>query len=234
MIMPSENWNMFLERKPSLRYFAVIRRDLRSFRGSIWEVRDRRNPTRQQCLFLPSRVNSWPIWLNRLANFAPTPIRLRNGKVALLLNGSDLESVRACLRRRTKVSNLELDVMTGFQTTRAKRKKLQLVLLPTIAVLVSTFLLMPRDESVATPTPQRSTIAPKVDSCNVTVNRGVEISGTLSRYESIEITGQKYKIAEINKLGGLAQIKAKRTCDKKYFRFDAWLDEKDSRIERVY
>ncbi|MFZ4117173.1 MAG: hypothetical protein ACOYKO_01625 [Rhodoluna sp.] len=169
-----------------------------------------------------------------MANFAPTPIRLRNGKVALLLNGSDLESVRACLRRRTKVSNLELDVMTGFQTTRAKRKKLQLVLLPTIAVLVSTFLLMPRDESVATPTPQRSTIAPKVDSCNVTVNRGVEISGTLSRYESIEITGQKYKIAEINKLGGLAQIKAKRTCDKKYFRFDAWLDEKDSRIERVY
>jgi hypothetical protein len=90
--------------------------------------------------------------------------------------------------------------MTGFQTTRAKRKKLQLVLLPTIAVLVSTFLLMPRDESVATPAPQLSTIAPKVDSCNVAVNRGVEISGTLSRYESIEISGQKYKIAEINKL----------------------------------
>jgi hypothetical protein len=48
------------------------------------------------------------------------------------------------------------------------------------------------------------------------------------------VAGQKYKVADFKKLGGLAQIKVKRICDGRYLRFEAWLDAKKLRVERVY
>ena len=225
---------MFLERRPSLRYFAVLSRELRSLSGSVWEVQDRRNPLRKQYLFVPSRMNSWPIWLNRLESLEPTPTRLRDGKVSLLLTSSDVSSIRACLRSKIKGSNLELNALTGFQAIRAKRKNAQLAWIPTVAVACSLVLLIPKDVSSATQTPERAVAKPQIDSCSIAVPSGSEISGSVDRYETVVISGQKYKIAAINNLGGLAQVKAKRICDNRYIRFDAWLSEQSPRIERVY
>lgn len=225
---------MFRERKPSLRHFAVLRRELRSLRGSIWEVKDRRNPLRKQYLFVPSRLNSWPIWLSRLESIEPTPARLRNGKVVLLLSSPDVGSILDILRRRTSGSEMELNALTGFQLGRSKRKRLQLALVPVMALVASVLLLIPREESLATQTVEPSNLKPAIEVCDSPVQTGFEFSGEVSRYQLIDIAGQKFKIADIKKLGGLTQIKAKRLCDKQYFRFDAWLHAKELRVERVY
>jgi len=225
---------MLRERKPSLRHFAVLRRQLRSFRGSTWEVQDRRNVLRKHYLFVPSRMNSWPIWLNRLESLDPTPIRLRNGKVCLLLTSSELDTVRTCLRVGSRRPNVELNALTGFQATQSKRKRFRFVLIPAIATAVLLFIPIPRDGSLATQTIEPSKPAPKVQSCTNNNVSGSEISGPLVRYRSIQVAGQKYKVADFKKLGGLAQIKVKRICDGRYLRFEAWLDAKKLRVERVY
>jgi len=225
---------MFPKRRPSLRYYAVLRRALSGRRGSVWEVQDRRNPLRQQYLFVPSRMNSWPIWLKRLESLDPTPTRLRNGKVALLFTSSDVPSIRACLRRRAEGSNLVLNAMTGFQPSPTKRKNLHSVWIPTIAAACFLVLLLPKDVSSAKQTLERPLVQPRTDTCKIDLPAGSEISGSLARYKTVVIRGQKYKIAAINDLGGLAQVKAKRICDNRYFRFDAWLYKQSSRIERVY
>ncbi len=225
---------MFRASKPSLRHFAVLERELRTVAGSVWAVQDRRNPLRKQYLFVPTKVSSWPIWVVRLEFLEPTPTRLRNGKVALLLSSPDASLVRSTFRSSTKNSRVKLNALTGFELTQKAKRRMPRVLIPIMAVACSCLWFIPRDSSVATQTEVPIVSRPKVDLCRTTVYKGSEIVGVIARYESIELAGQEFKIADIKRLGGLVQIKAKRLCDKRYFRFDSWSEGKKLRVERVY
>lgn len=225
---------MFRASKPSLRHFAVLERELRTAAGSVWAVQDRRNPLRKQCLFVPTKVSSWPIWVVRLEFLEPTPTRLRNGKVALLLSSPDASLVRSTFRSSTKNSRVKLNALTGFELTQKAKRRMPPVLIPIMALACSCLWFIPRDSSVATQTEVPVVSKPKVDLCRTTVSKGSEIVGVIARYESIELAGQEFKIADIKRLGGLVQIKAKRLCDKRYFRIDSWSEGKKLRVERVY
>jgi hypothetical protein len=124
--------------------------------------------------------------------------------------------------------------MTGFQPSPTKRKNLHSVWIPTIAAACFLVLLLPKDVSSAKQNLERPLVQPRIDTCKMDLPAGSEISGSVERYQMVVIRGQKFRIAAINNLGGLAQVKAKRICDNRYFRFDAWLYKQSSRIERVY
>jgi len=223
---------MFTAKKPSLRHFAVIERAHRNRFGSTWLVQDRRNQLRKQHLFVPSRLRSWPIWQSRLELIEPTPTRLRNGRVAILISAADSNEVREALRKRTKSSSNKLNALTGFEKG-DRKSKLRMVLLPAVALGFCLLLIVPKEESLATPKVELS--KQKVPlSCALAIEAGALAVGSVRHFGFLEISGSRYKIASVQKLGGLAQVKLKRVCDKRYVRLDLWFDQSQLRVEKVY
>lgn len=223
---------MFRVSKPSLRHFAVMERTDRRPLGSTWLVQDRRNPLRKQFLFVPSRIRSWPVWISRLELMEPTPTRLRNGKVAVLLSGADAMNVRDALRKSNKTSGTKLNALTGFE--KAQRKsRLRIALLPALALGFCLLLLVPKEQSLATPKMPPQLLKAEM-SCESPIKKGEQAIGSLSRFGFLDIAGKRYKIANIQKLGGLAQVKVKRVCDKRYLRLDVWAEGFQLKVERVY
>lgn len=224
---------MFLSRKPSLRHFAVLERAHRNLLGSTWAVQDRRNPLRKQFLFVPSRLRSWPISLSRLELMEPTPTRLRNGRVAVLLSTSDLSRIRLALSKPSVTSVPRLNALTGFESSERK-SKLRLALLPALLICFSLLVLIPKEQSLATPTSKQTMVQKQELGCRININEGEKALGTLRRFSFLDIAGQRYKIAHLQKLGGLAQVKLKRVCDKTYVRVDLWSDGYELKVEKVY
>ena len=223
---------MFTAKKPSLRHFAVIERAHRNRFGSTWLVQDRRNQLRKQHLFVPSRLRSWPIWQSRLELIEPTPTRLRNGRVAILISAADSNEVREALRKRTTSSSNKLNALTGFEKG-DRKSKLRMVLLPAVALGFCLLLIVPKEESLATPKVGLSKQKVQL-SCALPIEAGALAVGSVRKFGFLEISGSRYKIASVQKLGGLAQVKLKRVCDKRYVRLDLWFDQSQLRVEKVY
>ena len=77
-------------------------------------------------------------------------------------------------------------------------------------------------------------IKKKIDKCEVLIQVNSEVIGEAAQSKSISISGSKYKVAAVQKLGGLTQLKLKRTCDQKYFRVDAWSQNSQVIVFKVY
>lgn len=162
----------------------------------------------------------------------PTPTRLRNGKVAVLLSGADAMNVRDALRKSNKTSGTKLNALTGFE--KAQRKsRLRIALLPALALGFCLLLLVPKEQSLATPKMPPQLLKAEM-SCESPIKKGEQAIGSLSRFGFLDIAGKRYKIANIQKLGGLAQVKVKRVCDKRYLRLDVWAEGFQLKVERVY
>jgi len=223
---------MLTTRKPSLRHFAVIERVHRSRFGSSWLVQDRRNPLRKQYLFVPSRLRSWPIWLSRLELLEPTPTRLRNGRVSVLISAADANIVREAFRKPPLDAGTKLNALTGFEAG-ARRSKVRLAFLPALALCLCLLLVVPKEQSVAT----QKVESPKPEvsiSCANQIANGSQASGSVKQFGFLDIAGARYKIASLHKLGGLTQVKVKRVCDKKYLKLDLWSDGAQLKVEKVY
>jgi hypothetical protein len=162
----------------------------------------------------------------------PTPTRLRNGKVALLLSAADATNVKQELRSSNKTSGTKLNALTGFEKGE-RNSRLRIALLPAMALGCCLLLLVPKEQSLATPKmpPQLQKAA---TSCANPIKRGEQAIGSLSRFGFLDIAGNRYKIANIQNLGGLAQVKVKRVCDKRYLRLDVWVEGFQLKVERVY
>ena len=224
---------MFSNRKPALRHFAVIERASRSVWGSLWLVQDRRNLSRKQYLFVPSRLRAWPRWLKLLELQHASPTRLRNGRVALLINDEDLEVVIKTVKSNRTTSKAQLDALRGFQETKTQRKKLRYGV--AVASLVAmAVLLIPRGDGRLEVAQPMKIAEVKVDSCSKVIEAGVAIEGASKKLSKVLIAGAQFKIADVNRFGGLAQLKIKRLCDSKYFRVDAWASGKKLLIEKIY
>lgn len=211
----------------------MIERVSASVWGSFWLVQDRRNLSRKQYLFAPSRLRAWPRWHKLLEVNHASPTRLRNGRVALLINDVELENVIKTVKSNRTTSKAKLDALRGFQETRTRRKKLRFGL-GVVTLLAAALLIIPRGESrmeVVQPI-KRSEV--KVDTCSKVLEAGFEIEGAPKKLSKVQIAGSQFKIADISRFGGLAQLKIKRLCDSKYFSVDAWATGKQLLIEKIY
>jgi len=225
---------MFGMNQPSLRHHAVLERVSMLKLGAIWKVQDRRNAVIQKFLLVPSKAKPWPILLEILKNFQPSPIRLRNGKVGLLLTSSEIIPIKNVLRKIPR-EPYELDAMNGF---RVGRKPKWIKPISVSLVLIFVALLTTHIATVAKVThtsPQRIQIKnAQTEICAIGIPLGARMSPTVKPLSRISFGETHFVVASAVRFGGLTQFKAKRTCDGKYFRFDAWKGDGFLEVSKLY
>jgi hypothetical protein len=218
--------------QPALRHFAVLEVVKRRKFGTIWLVKDRRGLGVSQYLLVPSKQRAWPLLLSSLNQQQASPVRLRNGKVALLINVSNVKEIVEALREPRASGVQKLNAISGFELASATSKRKTVVAVAIIAIVALLFALLPKpvsaDEEVIEP------IQKKIDKCALPIQVTSEVIGHVAQSKSISISGSKYKVAAVQKLGGLTQLKLKRTCDQKYFRVDAWSQNNQVIVFKVY
>lgn len=223
---------MFLFSQPALRHFAVIKRLKLVRSGALWRVTDRRGFGSEQLLLVPGRHKVWPLLLVSLNSVHASPVRLRNGKVAILVNASDVKLVSNLLRANPKSKESNLNALTGFEP-RFKKRKLAPAALVISALVVSAVAIIPRpQEKVTTQIEQTGPTAG--NTCGKEMLGQSLIEGVLARYKQVQISEGSFKVASAKKLGGLYQVKLRRMCDGKYFRVDAWSRNSEIVISKIY
>lgn len=221
-------------KQPGLRHFAVLRIRNRTKFGSIWEVQDRRSSQATQFLFQPSLLVSWPRWVAVLGEGC-VPTRLRNGKVALLLNreitfGESIELLRTPKSRE----RYELSPMQGFVKKSGLNWKPIGVLLFVFAIAACWLLIsfsMAHNQVVAKQVTSKSAPLAKCGEVDLV---GTEIPTKLRAHTNFRIDTDSFRVVELKSIGGLTQILVRRTCDAKKLTLNAWREKESLKISRVY
>lgn len=224
---------MFSFQKPALRHFAVIKRVKICSFGQLWAVKDRRGLGLDQLLLVPGKRKVWPLLLSSLSEHEASPVRLRNGRVVILIGSTEIKSVMSALRA-TKTESVVLNAISGFEQGRAKFSGKPLLIVAVVAALVVSVNLIPKSvstEAASYEVQPEMTIA-KV--CGVSLSEGQEVLGSTKRLKRVVIEETEFVVASSQKLGGLLQLKLKRSCDDKYFRVDAWSNKNQVFIAKVY
>ncbi|MFM1846507.1 MAG: hypothetical protein RIS19_980 [Actinomycetota bacterium] len=224
---------MLFNSQPALRHFAVLERVKRASFGTIWLVQDRRGLGQSQFLLVPSRARAWPLLLASLSKQQASPVRLRNGKVALLVSVSEVKEIVEVLRKRRKTETQKLNAISGFEAAEPSSRK-KMIIMGTIAAVLAIAALLPRpvvaDVEVVAPLE----VAEPIDRCSMPIEVESIILGQVAKLKTVSIGGTKYKVASMQRLGGLIQLKLKRVCDQKYFRADAWSQSNQVIVSKVY
>jgi hypothetical protein len=200
--------------------------------GSIWKVNDRRDLATDKLLLVPSKIKPWPVLLEILANHNPSPIRLRNGKVGLLISSVQLVELKSALRNN-HAQDSKLDALTGFTTTVKTNKSKIFIVFSIIIFCVLLATQLPHVETASSPI---TIPAPKNTSvqCAGNLSKGLRIPISIRTLSKIKFQANTFIVASAVRFGGLTQVKLKRSCDGKYFRFDAWKGEDYLEISRLY
>lgn len=225
---------MFKPKQPSLRHFAVLECVKSGRFGAVWCVHDRRGSTKAQYLLVPSRAKPWPVLLTLLANLQPIPVKLRNGRVALLVSGFELTQVIDALKQSPKNTSFALDALNGFVQAKKSNMVPRTMLFGVCIVVALSVVLIPqqfsRQAAVSVPRIVESTAGVCIQ--GPLVNQKIE--GPARRFSRVQLGKEQYTIANLSRLGGLAQLKLKRTCDSKYFRVDAWIRSSELIVSKAY
>jgi len=225
---------MFKPKQPALRHFAVLECVKSGRFGSVWSVQDRRGSTKSQYLLVPSRIKPWPVLLTLLQDLQPNPVKLRNGRVGLLLSGVELGHVTEALKQRSRTSDVALDALNGFIQSKKTRKVVHPLVLGIGFVVALAVVLVPQQYSRQPAVSVPREVKPSIGACTNGPQQNQKIEGQSRRFSEVRVGQEKYTIASVNKLGGLAQLKLKRTCDSKYFRVDAWIRANELTVSKVY
>ena len=222
---------MLRSNPPSLRNFAVLKLERRNALGRFYLVRDRRLEAVDQLLFVPSKLRAWPRHLAQLSNLDSTLVRLRDGRVALLIGSSfDLTSTQSALKA-TKQTRVNFDAITGFHYGTVKRRRR--LLLGTFCSGLACLLLLP--QAIATPEVMTKqvvmTVEPKRVTCSTAPKVGEQVELLANR--QAESNGIKYEVQAKTQLGGLVQLNLVRVCDKSKWKVTAWKTGKVYQIESV-
>lgn len=224
---------MFSFQKPALRHFAVMKRVKVSRFGHLWLVKDRRGLGADQLLLVPNRSRAWPLLLSSLSQHEASPVRLRSARVAILIGSTQLKSVTSAIRE-TKNEPVVLNAISGFEQGRSKlNRKPLLVFAGAVAVVVSVNLI-PTSVSTKAAVVESQPLEQVASVCGVQLSNGQEILGSTKRLRRVSIQETEFVVASSQKLGGLLQLKLKRSCDDKYFRVDAWLNMNQVLVAKVY
>ena len=186
-------------------------------------------------LLVPSRTKPWPLLLSSLSDFHSSPVRLRNGKVALLINNNDLELLHNSIHGAKKSKGQKLNALSGFESDNSKveRKKPVIVLL-VVAMVAVVIWVAPKPVVADIPVLKERKKPETSVRCGIPIQVNAEVVGVLAKNKLIKLGGFDYKIANTQKLGGLIQLKLKRKCDQKYFRVDAWSETNQVTVSKVY
>jgi hypothetical protein len=225
---------MLFSSQPALRHFAVLSLVKRRRYGTIWLVKDRRGLGENQYLLVPSKAKAWPLLLSSLSHLEASPVRLRNGKVALLVGSNDLRSIHESITGSKKTNVQRLNAFSGFESAASTSRRKPLLAILALAAIVAFVLVVPKPV-VADVSVIEATQKPKpLVKCGLPIQTDQQLVGEIAKSKSIKIGGFEYKIASAQKLGGLIQLKLKRKCDQKYFRVDAWSQSNQVTISKVY
>jgi hypothetical protein len=225
---------MLFSSQPALRHFAVLSIARRRRYGIFWLVKDRRGLGENQYLLVPSRARAWPLLLSSLSGLNASPVRLRNGKVALLVSNNDLELIQNSLQRARKTRVQKLNAISGFESVASGRGKKPLVTILAFTAIAAFVSVVPKPVVADVPVVEISQKPKAVVKCGLPIQIDDEVVGEISKSKSIKVIGFEYKIANMQKLGGLIQLKLKRKCDQKYFRVDAWSQSNQVTVSKVY
>ena len=222
---------MLRSNPPSLRNFAVLKLERRNALGRFYLVRDRRLEAVDQLLFVPSKLRAWPRHLAQLSNLGSTPVRLRDGKVALLISSSfDLTSTQSALKA-TKQTRVNFDALSGFQHGNIKRRRP--LLIGTFCSGLVCLLLLPQtlDTSEVRPKEVLVKVEPTRSACSTSPKAGEHFDLLANRVA--KWNGIKYRIQSRTQLGGLAQLTLLRVCDKSKWKVTAWKTGKVYQIDSI-
>ena len=225
---------MLFSSQPALRHFAVLRLEKRHRYGSFWLVKDRRGLGENQYLLVPSRSRAWPLLLSSLSDLNASPIRLRNGKVVLLVSNNNLDLIHKSIQRTKKTRVQKLNAISGFESVASGRGKKPLVAILAFAAIAGFVSVVPKPVVADVPVVEISKKPKPVVKCGLPIQIDDEIVGVITKSKSIKVSNFEYKIANTQKLGGLIQLKLKRKCDQKYFRVDAWSQSNQVTVSKVY
>ena len=222
-----------LTKKPAIRHYAVISLCSRGVHSKIWEVRDRRSPDTTQYLLQPSFLIAWPRWVSVLGSSC-TPVHLRNGKVALLIErGQELENLVANSFTKMFKRDFVLEPMIGFsESKRSVRKGLLLSIGISLIGLIAIITLFKPFEAGQT-IPKR-TFTQKVQHCGAGLVIGSEVPGNPKINASLNINNDEYEVLSLRRFGGLTQMKLQRKCDRKIVSIDSWRVKDFQRISKIY
>lgn len=221
------------DRQPALRHFAVLAKGAKTRYGKIWRVHDRRSELKLGILFVPNRKRIWPIWLEIIKETKPSPVRLRNGTVAILVPGTNTEQLRCLLKIPRNERGPTLDVMTGFKGEKPKRgSKWMLVtgagLLLLIGIAASQ-LTIPKEGITVPPK-----VIDEVQSCSAIPEVGFSFPKGIKAGSKVTIGDSAFLVGPLKQFGGLTQVVIKRSCDGKRFKMEAWVNKSNYEIAKVY
>ncbi|MEI7419833.1 MAG: hypothetical protein WCK24_03115 [Actinomycetes bacterium] len=221
------------KKQPSLRNFAIIARTFRSKVGSLWEVKDRRSPDASQYLFTPSVLMSWPRWVAILGDSC-SPIKLRNGKVALLLSRDlDFEQIAKRLKYSRGRNNYRLQPMIGFAEDKNRRFKFALPLTIVLVLTAGLLTITLSSKAVVIATAKQSQRSVQQKSCGEIELLGAILPTNIKAHTTLSFQENKFRIMKTSSFGGLTQIQVRRICDGKRFRLEAWRAKDSLLVSKV-
>ena len=220
-------------KQPGLRHFAVLQLKRSTKYGHLWQVQDRRSSQATQFLFQPSFLMSWPRWVAVLGEGC-VPTRLRNGKVALLLNREiTFEESIELLKTPRNRERFELSPMQGFVKKSGFRWKP--IVVSSVGVAIAACWLL-----FSVPMAQTQIVAKQVLGKRTSVAKcgqvdlvGADIPTKLRAHTNLLIARDSFRVVQLKSFGGLTQIHVKRICDGKKLTLNAWRDKDSLKISKV-
>ena len=225
---------MLFHSQPALRHFAVLSLEKRRRYGAYWLVKDRRGLGESQYLLVPSKTKAWPMLLSSLSGLNASPVRLRNGKIALLVSNAGIDLIHNAIHETSRKNVQKLNAISGFESVVSRSRSKPLVAILVLAVITLFVSVVPKPVVADVQIVVKNQKPKLVVSCGLPIPIGAEVVGVIARSKSIKINGYQYKIANAQKLGGLIQLTLKRKCDQKYFRLDAWSQSNQVNVSKVY
>ncbi len=197
----------------------MLRKSDRSLYGSFYLVRDRRVLTPDQVLFVPSKWRAWPRYLALANNLEHTPVRLRDGRVGILLgSGIQPESLKSFKPAKSKTWTF--DAISGFHEGKVRRR--HPVLLTTCCSGLILLMLLPQMLSKPAITKATEVIVAqnKTSECSKQLAVGEQFK--IAHLKVALISGIKHSVVRRTQLGGLWQLQLVRLCDKAPIRLTVW------------
>lgn len=226
---------MFGLSRPALRHYAVVERVSTYRFGVLWQVHDRRDPVPEKLLLVPYKSKPWPILLEKLAAFQPSPMRLRNGQVALLIANGELDEIRRALRFDSYEAKNRLNPLHGFSTLSGTKKLKGIFIAGGVTIACVLLAIVPLKQVASAPLEKIVVSSQKpIKKCQEEFAVGGELSSGIRRLSKVTLREESFTISSMRAFGGLVQIRLRRGCDGKYFRLDAWQNVNSFEVSKVY
>ena len=226
---------MFGTARPGLRNHAVVSRIAILRFGQIWQVHDRRDPSIPKLLFVPHKSKPWPVLLERLQNYSVSPTRLRSGKVAILVSHASHLEVKAALKFSPAKGVYKHDALQGFSAFSVQNKPKKVLLSASILASVILLVFVPQFSVQSKPLAKSVSKAKEaVVKCNAEIVPGTMLPSPLRKLGKVRLGEELFAVSSVRPFGGLVQISARRICDGKHYRFEAWQSQDFLEVSRVY